>query len=153
MTFLPEQDTVDRYENISLTDVMRAIRKLRFATRLSPPVFVFFIGLILEANEAKFPVMMRLYPVEESGIGGGNSRQSVNTNREKLANLKIGHKPVVKIHVTKAGRSSYADYEINFPLLVEQVQLWRRVEGDSSRKNEGNGYSSPNLPTNHQFKL
>jgi len=152
VTLLPEQDT-DRYEKISLTDVMRAIHKLHFVTRLPSTVFAFFIGLIMEANEAKYPKMMRLYPIEESALGGGNSRQSVNTNRTKLAKIRIGHKPIVKIHVTKAGRSSYADYEIDFPLLVAQTRLWRRTEDDSSINIEDKGYSSPNLMSIHQEKL
>lgn len=113
---------------ITLTDVMRGIKKHRLADRLADGVYKFLVELILEANELGFKNPIDLTVKQALAIGGGESRQSLYNRRNSLKKIMLDGKHLVKVRVGSYGQKSLATYEIDYKLLTSLNGAWQGIE-------------------------
>lgn len=131
---------------ITLTDVMRGIRKHGLIDRMSEECFTFLIGLILEANEIGFKNPIGLTVSQALPIGGGHNRQTLNGRRKSLAKVKIDGKHLVEIKAGNKGKNSVATYKIDYISLCSYNGVWQGIEVLPSNKLDN---SPANSATRH----
>ena len=118
---------------ITLTNVMRGVRKHGLVDKLSDGCFKLLIGLILEANELGFKNPIDMTVKQALVAGGGNNRQTLNTRRKTLAKFRLDRKPLVKITAGNHAKNTLATYEINYKLLCSYNGVWQGIEAQPSR--------------------
>jgi len=134
----------------TLIDVMRGIRKHGLIDKMSPQCFTFLIGLILEANELGFKNPIGMSTRQAMSIGGGTSRQTVYSRRQKLELLKIDGVPLLKCDAGSRAHNNVAKYEVNYNLLCSYNGVWAKPdmlkrnysEADMLKENDSGLYSA-----------
>ena len=121
---------------LSLIDVQVGMYRLSLQTKLTPPCFRFFWGLIMLGNTLtpRFKNPFDVTVEQAVGLGGGLSRQSINDKQRTLRKVRIDGEWLVKIKPGKRVNNTPALYEINYNLLVPQSLAVPTFEAQSSRK-------------------
>jgi hypothetical protein len=107
---------------LSLIDVQVGMYSLSLQTRLTPPCFQFFWGLIMMANTLKprFKNPFDLTVSQAMSIGGGKSRQAVWAKQQQLKKINIDGKRLIYITAGDRLNNLLARYKINYDLIVPQ---------------------------------
>ena len=129
---------------ITLTDVMRGIHNLTLYNKLPASQFRFLIGLICKANSLGFKKTMELNNSDAMGLGGGNSRQTVNQLRQGLSEFRIDGQPILEVEHGSYYKNISAKYRINYALLTQNGSPWKDEGGsspssDASKNLDGDG--------------
>ncbi len=121
---------------LSLIDVMNGMYRLSLQTKLSPPCFRFFWGLIMLGNTLtpRFKNPFDVAVEQAVGLGGGISRQSINAKQRMMRKVRINGEWLVKIKPGKRSKKTPALYEINYDLLVPQSLSMPTFEAYPSKK-------------------
>ena len=117
----------------TLIDIMRGIRKHGLIDLMSEESFTFLVGLIMEADSLNFKNPMGFTINQTLPIGGGNSRQTLNSRRKTLKNFRLNGKQIVKITAGNHSQNSVATYRIDYELLCgSTVSLQGSTEVESN---------------------
>lgn len=119
---------------VTLTNVMRGVKKHKLADKLGDGVYKFLIELILEANELEFKNPIDLTVKQALAIGGGENRQTLYNRRKSLRKIMLDGKHLVKVTVGNYGSRSLAAYEIDYKLLMAQNGAWQGIEQPTSNE-------------------
>ena len=120
----------------TLIDVMNGMYNLSLQTRLTPPCFRFFWGLVMKANELKprFKNPFDLTVDQAIGLGGGKTRQAVNQKQKILTNVLVDGRSLM--HITPGSRKQNlaAKYQINYKLIIPQIVTINETTEQPSRE-------------------
>jgi len=120
--------------DITLTNVMVAIKRHKVSGLLSDGAYKLFIELVLEANGRQFNEPVKLTVAQALPLGGGNSRQTLYNRRNELKKLLIDGKHLVKITAGNYSVRSLATYEIDFFLLCSVNGMNTRSKANPSNE-------------------
>jgi hypothetical protein len=104
---------------------MRGVYNLGLCNKIPAAQFRFLIGLILKGNSLGFKPVMEITNGEAMGIGGGNSRQSVNRLRKGLCKFRIDGKILLRVSHGNNLKNISAKYQIDYDLLCQNGSVWR----------------------------
>lgn len=128
---------------ITLTNVMLGVHRLSLYNKLPSAQFRFFMGLLFKANDLGFKKTIELNISDAMGVGGGNSRQSVNQLRQGLCEFRVNGDPILEVEHGSNFKNISAKYEINYSLLIQNGSPWNESvpspSRDASKKNDGDG--------------
>lgn len=120
--------------SFTLIDVMNGMYNMSLQTRLTPPCFRFFWGLIMKANELKprFKNPFNLTVEQAMALGGGKTRQAVNQKQKILNALSIERHSLM--HITPGSRKNNiaAQYRINYKLIIPDNVTVSSLKEESS---------------------
>jgi len=109
----------------TLIEIMVGVYNLRICNMVKGSDFRFLIGLIMKANELRFPEELSLTNDQAMDIGGGKSRQHVNQLRKSLSEVRVGGEPLLNVTPGDAWAERCAIYRINYDVLLKNSPVWQ----------------------------
>ena len=109
----------------TLIEIMLGVHNLRICNMVKASDFRFLIGLIMKANELRFPEELSLTNDQSMDIGGGNSSQTIGMARRALAAVCIDGEQLLDVIPGDKWTRRAATYRINYKLLLNNSPVWQ----------------------------